>query len=239
MHKEIVHVHIVRRSIVLIVLLVLSVAGCGSDGSRNTTGSSSDALTWLGLVDGRTLTYFQIDSLVTLDPSYQLTVTQSTFDISISGSGDDWVINRPQKPGINLKLGSNSALINGFWHFGTTSTLTYFAQPIIVMPRYPIINKTWSGFTPFYVGDSGNQSIPFYIANFGFYFDKTFKGVETVLVTAGEFDANRFDVLLYANEFDTAPVAEISEFYVPSIGIVKKVMRGGGLTRTLVLIDSP
>ena len=229
-----------KRSFAVLTLSFLLISGCGEDGINRPPGSSGDAITWLGIFDGRNLSYFQIDSLVTLNPTYELTVTQSTFDISISGSGDDWVISGATEPGINVKLSSSSALVNGHWRDGLSgSTLTYFAQPTIVMPRSPAINQTWSGFTPFFVNDSGNQSIPFYFANFGFYFDKTYMGSETVLVTAGEFTANRFDISLFATQFDTAPVAEISEYYVPNIGMVKMVMRGGGLTRTLVLIDTP
>ena len=54
-----------------------------------------------------------------------------------------------------------------------------------------------------------------------------------VLVPAGPYTAYRFDVELFAQVGDSAPVANATEYYVPSTGLVKMTLQGNGLNRTI------
>jgi hypothetical protein len=212
--------------------------GCGEDGVIISPLERLDGASLLGLVNNRTLSYLQTDTVVSIDPTYRVTVTTSSQVIKIGGGGSDWVIKNGDSPLINLKLTNESVIQNGYWRIvDDHDSLFYFAKPPILMTRSLASNRNWNGYTPFFETDISSLSLLFYYASFGFHFKKQFVDNVHLLLPAGSFDAYRFDVSLFINPSDTIPVVRMSEYYAPAIGLVKLHLRGGALSRTLSLVD--
>ena len=212
--------------------------GCGEDDVILSPLERLDGASLLGLVNNRTLSYLQTDTVVSIDPVYSVTVTTSSQVIKINGSGSDWVIKDGDNPLINLKLTNESVIQNGYWRtVDDHDSLFYFAEPPILMARSLASERSWEGYTPFYETDTSSLSLLFYYAYFGFHFEKQFVDSVHLLLPAGSFNACRFDVSLFVNPSDTIPVVRISEYYAPAIGLVKLHLKGGPLSRTLSLVD--
>ena len=113
----------------------------------------------------------------------------------------------------------------------------YFAAPPLLMERTLNPDLNWDYDTPFYQTDSSSEKLPFYYANFGFQVNKSYIGIETIITPAGEFDSYRFDLLLYTADYGNDPVAIVSEYYVPNIGLVKQDFNIGALKRSLILVN--
>ena len=77
----------------------------------------------------------------------------------------------------------------------------------------------------------------YYFANFGFKVSKEYKGIETIITPAGEFDTYRFDLVLYTTAFGDNPIATISEYFVPNVGLVKQDFNNGALRRSIILAN--
>ena len=54
---------------------------------------------------------------------------------------------------------------------------------------------------------------------------------------AGEFDTYRFDLQRITSILGTEPVANVSEYFVPNIGLVKQDINIGILRRSLILVN--
>jgi hypothetical protein len=160
------------------------------------------------------------------------------FDtITVTGSGDQWVFRHDSDPGINIKIGSQSVLVEGYRrNDDTVEIVTYFAEPPALLHRNLSPGDSWTGYTPSYTSASGSLRMPLYFANFGFHFERTYVGVEPVTVTSGEYSAHKYRAELFINPGDSLPVARIVEYYVRNLGLVRVQFRGGGLIRTLSLV---
>ncbi len=212
--------------------------GCGEDDVMESQPEPLDGASLLGLVNNRTLTYLQTDTVVSIDPAYSVTVTTSSQVVKISGGGNDWIVKDGDKPFINLKLTSESIIQNGYWHTaGGHDSLFYFAEPPILMTRSLSFSPSWDGYTPRFDTGASHLSLLFYYSYFGFYFEKQLTRTVRLIVPAGSFETYCFDVSLFANPSDTVPVVRASEYYAPTIGLVKLRLKGGPLSRTLSLAD--
>ncbi len=234
-----------KRLLVLILLLapvalMPFVTGCDSDDDTpNGPNTTIDGLNLLGLIDDHALEYFQIDTTMTLDPLE--TIVETTIEtLTVSGAGDDWVIWDNGQRRMNLKISASYVLQNGYWYRdGLADDLAYFPTPAILMMRDLGGSPSWETYIPPFVVDSVSQTFPNFFTYFGFYVKKSYMGVEEVLVPAGAFDAHRFDVELFANTYDSIPIATSVEYYAPSIGMVKqKVEARPTFVRTLNLVRS-
>lgn len=222
--------------ILLAILLLFLFCGCGSDNGVNSP-QETDGLSLLGLVNNRTFNYIETDTNITFDP-FTVSFSDTILTITITGSSDDWIISNGQKPIINLKVSSLSIIQNGYWTmFNAQDSLVYIAAPPVLMDRTLNLNKSWDYYTPFYNTGTTPILFPFYISNFGFKVTKMYTGREDIITPAGEFSAFRFELKLYTSAFGDQPVAEIVEYYVPNIGLVKQDMVNGGLRRSIILVN--
>ncbi|MEA2030696.1 MAG: hypothetical protein U9N55_03760 [candidate division Zixibacteria bacterium] len=220
--------------LIAISLLMFLLVSCGEESSSPTqTDGSIDGASLLGLVDGGTLTYLQSDTVVT--PDYLIETSETMITVSVSGSDDDWIISHNNHSPITLKLSLESVLVNSYQYGDST---IYFPEPPALLKREISEEQTWSGYTPVYSDSLGEERYTDIFINYGFSFNKTYKGTELVTVTAGEFDAYRFDVELFLEQDDSTPVANITEYYAKDIGLVKyQLKNAAGLTRVLSLIE--
>jgi len=226
-----------RKYISRILWLFLIILLVGCDNNSSVTSTALDGLSLLGLVDGRTLTYLQTDTTITVNP-FNIEVTTSNQTIKITGSGDDWIIHNNNLPLINLKIASSSIIQNGYWRkVDSVDSIFYFATPPIIIKRSLSAHQSWQEFTPMYQSDSSQEMLPFYYAYFGFYSTKEYADTEEVLTPAGGFNAYRYDIKLYMNQNDETPIATVSEFYVPHVGLVQWHFNSGPLKSTLTLIN--
>jgi len=228
-----------RKLLVLTVLFAgLLLVSCGEDGSPTTADLTVDGASLLRLVNNDTLIYLRTDTAVYIDSTYHYDVTESFDTITITGSGDEWVFRRGADPGINVKIGSQSVLLAGYRrNDDTVEIVTYFAEPPTLVHRSLSAGDTWTGYTPSYTSASGSLRMPLYFANFGFHFERTYVGVEPVTVTSGEYNAYKYESDLFINAGDSLPVAHVVEYYALNLGLVRVQFRGGGLIRTLSLVD--
>ena len=229
----------------VICLLIIVMAGCGADNDGGPTSSPSGSSTisnegaqLMGLTNNRNLYYMQIDTIISMDSVYHTDFDTSYYMISISGTSDDWIIRVDNQPMINLLVSDPYVLQNGYWsEINGRDSLRYFADPPIVMPQSIKKDDSWSGFTPFYQGDSEEYKRQFYNYYFGFYFTRTYTGTEEVILPSGVFDAVRIDVDLFLDKSSTTPEATVVEYYASGIGLVKLVWRGVSLKRTISLVE--
>ena len=191
----------------------------------------------MGLTNNRTLNYMQIDTIITMDSVYQMTVNDTSLIITISGTSDEWMIKDDNRPMINLLVSDPYVLQNGYWsRINGRDSLRYFADPPIIMPQKIKEGDAWRGFTPFYQGDSAEFKRQFYNYYFGFYYTRTYSGTEQIILPSGVFEAVRIDVDLYLDKARTTPEATVVEYYASGVGLVKLVWRGVSLKRTLSLV---
>ncbi len=219
--------------------MTILLAGCSEDEDDGTGSGPSFAVggrDLLGLVDGRTLDYMVIDTIITWLPSYNVEVDTGTQIIWISGDGDDWIIKDGGTPLLNLKISEPFVLHNGYWRkVGVSDALVYFPVPAIAMDGSAIQGESWSCDVPAYTSDSGDFSFAFYYGYFGFHFTKTYTGVEEIFVPAFAGNSYRYEVKLFADTDHEDPVATIVEYYVPTIGLLRQEFHAEGLTRVLNL----
>ena len=184
------------QKIIICLLLVCAVfiVGCEDSDKIANSPNTVDGLSLLGLSDGRTLIYIQTDTTITLDTtvtpnSYTVTTSDTTMSILITGSGNDWIVHNGTDKLINLKVASSSIIQNGYWKkINGQDSLVYFASPPLLIERTLNSALSWDYYTPFYQPDSTPVYLPFYYANFGFHVTKEYKGIETIITPAGEFD---------------------------------------------------
>jgi len=236
------NVHAVIKSPVLVAILSVALLFCGCDeDSPQPQGPdlSPLAVNLLGLADGRTLEYIQIDSIVRWLPSFSLLVDTSTQVIRISGAETDWIISDNDSPLINLKLSEPFTLFNGFWRkVGGFDALVIFTEPAVVMNTETAVNGSWESMVPSFVSDTGLSSFPFIYAYFGFNTRKTYIGTQELITPIFAGDAFRFDVELFTNPGDNIPLATATEYYAANIGLIRWEFRGDGFTRILILRNS-
>ncbi|MFZ5979427.1 MAG: hypothetical protein ACOYVF_02240 [Candidatus Zixiibacteriota bacterium] len=227
-----------KITLIMILILALSWTGCDeNDSDEGLSPTSVEGLNLLGLVNNRSLYYFQLDT-TTLVPSFEVEIDSLFRTINIAGSGTGWVVSDDDQPLINLLITNHYILQNGYWQdAGAVDSLYYFPIPSVLMMRSFENSVPWKDYTPPLATDSGNIHYPFYYSYFGFYFEKTFVGTEQLVLTPGEFTAYRFDTDLYLNRTDTVPVATATEYYTPNIGLIKLVFTGQGLKRYLYLVS--
>jgi hypothetical protein len=230
------------RRLVIFAILLLPAAGfigCGEEGAPSGPDRVADGAALLRLVDGDTLRYFRVDTIVTIDSMYHIRTDQGTMEITIDGAGDDWVFRHGSDPAINVKRTPTAVLVSGYWrHDDSTENIVYFTEPSILVKRSLVLNETWEGYTPSFSTPLGSRRVPVYFANFGFYFVKTYRGTEPVTVPGGTYTAHRYETELYLNAGDSLAVAQVTEHYVYNLGLVRSRFEGGGLTRVLVLVGS-
>ncbi len=221
-----------------IVLILCLVALLGCSESNNTIDGPNlvpSGLDLMGLTNGRTFVYSQIDTTVTWDP-YKVTEDTLTLTTKIEGSSDDWIIYNDTVKILNLKVTEPYIALNGYWiKVNDSDALSYFPIPAIIMDLTAKEGSSWNGYTPQFSDNIEDESIQFLYGYFGFHFKKTYTGKEQVLVPAFVGDAYTFEVLLFVNEDDDEPMAIVTEYYANKIGLVKLEMHAGGFTRVLTL----
>lgn len=223
--------------IVAVMGLTCLLVACGQDDPPPSLSSGLDGADLLGLINNRTLSYLKTDTVVSIDPEYQVTVTQSQQLIRISGS--DWVVTVADTPTINLKLTAESVIQNGYWRtVDDHDSLFYFDTPPVIMSRSPTSGLSWEGYTPAYKTDTSSSTRLVYNSYFGFYFHKQLVDTVRLIVPAGSYNTWHFEVDLFIDPADTIPDIRISEYYSPAVGLVRLHLQlQGGPTRTLSLIE--
>lgn len=223
---------------ILTVFLFLLLFGCGSNNDSVTPASEFvNGASLLGLVNGRTINYLQTDTVISIEP-FKIDIITTNQTIKITGSGDDWIIQDNDQLLINLKVTTTSVIQNGYWRkVNAQDSIFYFAAPPVLMMRSLTKSIDWDDFTPFYKTDTSQEMLPFYYSYFGFNYTKEFIGIEEIITPAGAFNAYRFDVSLFVNFNDVSPIATVSEFYAPNIGLVKLNFSSGPLRRSLTMIS--
>lgn len=236
------NMHTVIKSPFLVAILSCALLFCGCDeDSPQPQGPVKSPLSanLLGLADGKTLDYIQIDSLVRWLPTFSIQVDTSTQVIRISGANTDWMISDNDSPLINLKVSEPFTLLNGFWRkVGGFDALVTFPEPAVVMNSETAVNGSWESTVPAFISDTGLFRFPFIYAYFGFNTRKTYSGTSELITPTFAGDAFRFDVELLANRGDSIPLATAIEYYAPNIGLIRWEFRGDGFTRVLILRNS-
>ena len=230
----------------LLLIFILLLPGCSSD-SPSGPGAGVSAASMLGLSDGRILEYSQIDTTIVYvsdpdispDPVREVRVTSRSRTITMGQDESNWIIRDGLVPMLNLIVSGDYVLHNGFYsNYGVADTLVYFQTPAILMTNGPAPDDPWTYSTGEYQSAGDSLTVSFYFAYFGYQATKTFVGREEVLVTAGAFDAYRFEVDLFLNPLDTIPVAHATEYYAANEGLVKLRFEDSGFIRTLRLVQS-
>ncbi len=211
---------------------------CGEDEASPSSSRGLDGADLLGLINNRTLSYLQTDTVVSIDP-YQVTVTQSSQVIRINGSGSDWVITVADTPTINLKLTAELVIQNGYWRtVNSRDSLIYFPSPPVIMSRSLTFGLSWEGYTPAFETDTSSSTQLVYNSYFGFYFRKQLIDTVRLIVPAGSYNTWHFEVDLFTGLADTIPDIRINEYYSPTVGLIRLHLQlQGGPTRTLSLVD--
>jgi hypothetical protein len=197
----------------------------------------------MSLKDNQTMVYLQTDTDYVFDPYFEVRDTTYVRSIGIaipSGGGTyDRVILNDQTPVISLRITDRNILVNGYYSdVGGIDSLFPFHDPAIIMPRQLATGRTWEDLTGPYGAAGSPRQLPFYFANYGFYCRKTFVGTAHLLLTNDEYNTYQFDLELFVLETDSIPVATVTEYYAPSVGLVKLIFRGGSLIRVLTLLES-
>ncbi len=219
------------------ILFVMFLVGCGEE-EGPTAPVPLDGAMLVGLAANDTLRYYQVDSVVTIDTTYRVDVTEQEFIATTSGGGDEFVYSFGREPLVNVLRTAESVLINGYWRSDeSTLVITYFADPPVLLHRNLVPGDTWDGYMPSYSVPPDYSRLPIYFAHFGFYFQKTYQGTEHVIVPSGEYTAHRYDSRLYINPGDSVAAAIVTEHFVPNFGLVRYTFRGGGLTRVLARVE--
>lgn len=232
----------ISHAVILLSLLLAALGGwsCGADdtGVASEPASSPSGLNLAGLVNGRTLIYFQTDTITTVFPVYEQRIENALRTLQISGSSNSWVIAEDSTPMINLAVTAAAVLHNGYWRsYGATDSLVLFDEPAEALHRTLNIGSVWFDYTPEYVGSSGSQRRLYLTYPFGYYFSRTYTGTQSVTVPAGQFTAYVFETELFVRSDDLDPVARMTEYYADGIGLVKQVVRGQELTRVMNLVN--
>lgn len=229
--------YLMLRLLVVCILTGLLVLSCGEEDNGTGPDGVIDGASLLGLADSTVLLYLKVDSVVVIDSTYRIDVTSDLYQVLVTGSDNDWMLHPESGPSISIKLTGESVFINGYAYFDSADfVLTYFAEPSLLLRRELIENDPWSGLTPPYATVAGDFLLPTYVANFGFYFTRTYLGREDITVVAGDYTAHRFDTKLFLNAADTVSVMDVTEYFVPGTGLVKRQLKGAGLTRVLSLV---
>jgi len=229
----------IRVLILLATVAILIMAGCSEDGSSTTRSRSSgiDGANLIGLTSDRVLTFLQTDTIT--DSSLTVSVSTQQRTISVTGSGNDWIISDANQPLANLRVNDESITLNGYWHDnGGSDTLSYFPVPPVLMQRDLKSGLAWEGYTPEINLGNGNEPLAFAFCYFGFFFTKQFVGQELIQLPAGSFEAYHFEVELRRGYADSLPVAYAHEYYDSTVGLVQLNFRGGPTNHTLSLISS-
>lgn len=229
--------------IVLSLIIALGLAGCGTESSTKTYENIPDGLTLMSLKDNQTLLYLQTDTDYVFDPYFEVRDTTYVRTIGIAipdgGSTFDRVILDDQRPVISLRITDRNILVNGFYRdVDGNDSLFPFHDPAVIMPRQLATGRTWENLTNSYEDSGASRQLPFYFANYGFYCRKTFVGTAHLLLTNDEYNTYQFELELFAQETDSIPVATVTEYYAPSVGLVKLIFRGGSLIRVLTFLQS-
>lgn len=226
-----------KIALLLILLTAAGWVGCDDDSDESLSPTAVEGLNLMGLANNRALYYFQLDT-TTLVPSFDIEIDSAYRTVNITGTGTDWIISDDGQPVVNLLVTENYILQNGFWRdAGASDSLHYFPIPSVLMVREFETAGLWDDYTPVLTTDSGDIHYPFYYTNFGFYYEKEYIGTEHLILTPGEFTAYRFETALYLNRTDTVPVATVTEYYAPGIGLIKMIFSGQGLKRHLYLVN--
>lgn len=232
------------RLFVSLIFISLLLA-CSSNGPAGPDASVS-AASMLGLSDGRTLQYSQIDTTISYvydpdispDPIRVVSDTTQTRTITISQNESNWIIKDGLTPRLNLIASGDYVLHNGFYsNLGAGDTLVYFQTPAILMSNSPAIDDSWSYSTGPYETANDSLTSNFYLAYFGYHATKTFVGEEEVIVTAGAYKTYRFEVDLFLGSLNTMPVGHATEWYAADTGLIKLRFEDSGFIRTLVLLQ--
>lgn len=233
-----------RISHLAILLLPALAALCGWSCGTEDTGvasepsSSPSGLNLAGLVNGRTLIYFQTDTITTLFPVYEQRIENTLRTLQISGGGMNWVIAEDSTPMINLAVTTAAVLHNGYWRsYGATDSLVLFDEPAESLRRVLKVDSAWFDYTPEYGALAGSQRRLYLTYPFGYYFSKRYTGTRPVTVPGGQFTAYVFETELFVRSDDLEPVARMTEYYADGVGLVKQVVRGQELTRVMNLVN--
>lgn len=222
----------------LVMLLVMALlTACDDDEAVTTPAATLDGIKLLGLVDGRALQYQQDDTVITLVPEYQVTVSSRIRTFTIQGASEDWLIREGDDSLVNLKVSPPYVLHNGFWGGSASDSIKYYPTPSIVMQSNFASVKSWSGVTPPYADGINDIAFPYLNIYFGFHYSRTYVGKESLLLPSGAYTAYRFDVELYFGAADSSVDALATEWYEPTVGLVKLTFNGQGLNRTLSLVE--
>lgn len=227
----------------VVLSLALGLAGCGTESSTKTYEEFPDGLTLMSLKDNQTMVYLQTDTVYLFEPYFEITATTYVRNIGIAipdgGSSFDRVILDDQTPVISLRITDGNILVNGYYsNVEGVDSLFPFHDPAIIMPRQLATGRTWEDLTGHYSDSGIPRQLPFYFANYGFYCRKTFVGTAHLMLTNDEYNTYQFDLELFAAESDSIPIATATEYYAPSVGLVKLIFRGGSLIRVLTFLES-
>ena len=229
--------------VVLSLALAYGLGGCGTESSTKSNENFPDGLTLMSLKDNQTLTYLQTDTVYLFDPYFEVNDTTYVRTIGVAipdgGTSLDRVILDDQTPVISLRITDGNILVNGYYNdIGGVDSLFPFHDPAIIMPRQLGTGRSWEAMTEPYSDSGASRQLPFYFANYGFYCRKTFVGTAHLLLTNDEYNTYQFDLELFTAESDSIPIATATEYYAPSVGLVKLIFRGGSLIRVLTLLES-
>jgi len=229
----------IRLLLILLLGCLLTLTSCGEEGGPTSASQNLDGASLLGLTNNHTLRYLKTDTLVYIDSTYHFDITEDTVQFVITGSANEWVIRAEDDRGLNIELDAQSVLLAGFRRIEDSVEVAYFfANRPAKVHRALTPGDSWTGYTPSFTTATGSLRLPLYFANFGFYFSRTYEGVESISAATGDYAAHKYHSDLFLNQDDQSPVALVDEHYAPNVGLVRLQFRGGGLVRTLSLIQS-
>ena len=230
----------------ILLIFISLIFACSSDNPTG-PGVGINATSMIGLSDGSVLQYKQTDTTITYvynpdispDPIRVVTTDPpETRIISMELAESNWIIKDGLIPMLNLIVSGGYVLHNGLYpDYDISDSLVFFNSPAKIMIDSPELEESLSYSTGKYESSGESFITSFYFAHFGYSATKTFVGQEEVLVTAGAFNAYRFEVDLFLNSTDTIPTAHATEYYSPEIGLVKLRFEDAGFIRTLILVQ--
>lgn len=228
---------------IIIVLLCLGIVymACTESSSVSPSLNPANTVTILGLSTDHLNTYQKFDSLITLDPYYQLTldtsiVTYAVVDIDQDQSRFDIFVSDEKLA--RLIASPNGVSMTGFYQNieGHDSLFNFISAPQI-LPSKLTANDTWD----FYVSPllrNGQQIITTYL-NYGFGFNvtRTYMGKEDIVVPAGAYTAQVIKTEYRVPESDLLLKTDI-EYLVPEIGLVRMYSYGTFGSSHTIMVDT-
>ena len=226
---------------ITIVLLCLGIVylACTDSSSVSPSLNQASTETILGLVANHTNTYQKFDSLITLDPVYQLTldtslITYSVFDVDQNQSKYDISVSGEKLARLIIS-GNGVALTSYYQNIDGHDSLFHFISPPQILPDRIVAEDTWDYYVAPIYRDGGPVITTYLNFGFGFNITRTYLGQEDVVVPAGAYRAHVIQTEYRVPESDLILKTDL-EYLAAGIGLVSMYSHGNFGSTHIIMI---